>query len=288
VTIPRRADVASGDLRAAPRTNLLAELPHVGEEQAVAHADSPARTRKSSHPAFAEYPDYDDEAAVEPVRTRTTRFVDRAHIDDEWDREAPERRQSDRYSDQPLIHRERQSSRKPRAKAGVGGLLSDVHQQMAPFAGLIVTAALVAAAGLLFHMMAGGNRPNAELDEFALPGFQVEAIEETLPADDSIPLAEADLNPEPTKPETLDASPSVATPSDSSEQKTPATDVAAQDAPPIASSEIEPTAPLGQLSFPQTSTPLALDYSKATDPDLQKLPEVAERTEPAANDGINR
>jgi hypothetical protein len=64
--------------------------------------------------------------------------------------------------------------------------------------------------------------------------------------------------------------------------------LSAQTAPPLVEASIKPKAVLGQLSFPLTETPLALDYSKATNPDLTALPEVAERTEATASEGINR
>jgi hypothetical protein len=276
--------MASGDSQSTARMNLLAELPHVGREPVIAPVASPAISRTSTHPAFAAY----DDEPIELAQTRTKRYVDQAHRDDEDDDEEFERHEKRRRTDNSSVRRQRPTVHKPHVKPGVSGLLSQAHQQVAPFAGLIVTTALVAAAGLLFHMMAGDNKSKAELDEFSLPGFQVNALENSLPTNTSAPLAEVSANPESLEPQSLSTGPAELTPIEDPAQKAPAAAVGVQTAPPLAEANDEATTPLGQLSFPQTGTPLALDYTKATDPDLLTLPEVAERTEASPTEGINR
>lgn len=272
--------MAFDDPHNVAQTKLLAELPYVGEEPITVPTISSARARTAANPSFAKC----DE---EPPRPLNRRFVDKAHIDDEWDHENLHHRERPPYLSHPFNQHQRQSSSRPTSKSVLGALLSDIHQQVAPFAGLIVTAALVAAAGLIFHMMAGGNESKATIDEFALPGFQVEAIGESLSMEESIPLADGSPTSETSKHKTANTESVDLEPPESAEQKVPDSDVKTS-TPPIATAEIESTVPLGQLSFPQTETPLALDYSKATDPDLQKLPEVAERTEATEAESINR
>jgi hypothetical protein len=279
--------------RAPTQTKMLVELPHVGNEPVSASPEASARTLKSSHPAFAEYTEFTSEAPTpQSFRRRQTRYVDQAHVD-------PERERGGRYVDNddlephrqqarsPLLQRQQHAYHKPRSRSAIGAFLSDAHEQFAPFAGLIVTAALVAAAGLLFHMMSGG-KSSAEYDEFALPGFQVEALEGTLPTEQPAPLADVSPTPEGTEADDLEREPSDVAPTEEASKTAPAIDVrAASAAPPVTESVLNTSLPLGQLSFPQTTTPQALDYTKAADPDLQQLPAVAERSE-VKSEAINR
>lgn len=280
------------DARTTARAKLLAELPHVGTQPVASVAPPPTRNTKSSHPAFAEYGDFDDIETSVPLspasQRRSTRFVDQAHIDDEWEHDDFDPRTRHARSPQAIVHRQRQSHRGNRPRSPLGGVLSGAHEQVAPFAGLIVTAALLATAGLLFHMLSSGGKSNVDLDEYALPGFRVEALEETLPSSESAPLAEVSVPSETPQSESLKITPADVKSTDESAKAKPAIDASAQLVAPITEPTVELTMPLGQLSFPQTTTPRALDYSKATDPDLQQLPEIAGRPEPAASEAINR
>jgi hypothetical protein len=287
--------MATGETSGARQMKLLTELPHVGAEPMTTPVASPARTLKSTHPAFAEYGDVEsEEYLTHASRGSAKRFVDQAHIDERdhddylTDQENLRRPGQRHRSSQPLAQRQRQPNHKPQPKSVIGRLFCGAHEQVAPFAGLIVTAALVAAAGLLFHMMSGGGQSNAELDEFALPGFQVEALDESLPSSQSATLAGINSTPEITGSESLDIEQPELAPAEATSQNAHAIEASVRNSSPDTEPTVEPTMPLGQLSFPQTGTPLALDYSKATDPDLQQLPTVAERTEATATEAINR
>lgn len=300
MTKPRRTDSPADELKGM---KLLAELPRIGVTAASPRQDgskqedlraSTARTAKSSHPAFAELDEFDDEPQYS---RRSLHYVDRAHIDQAHDEQqqlspfedSPRRRSgvSNAHSRHSLS--EHRPSHRRRPGSGAGRMLSGVHEQLTPFAGLIMTAALVACAGLLFLMIAG-KRDSAEFDEFALPGFRVEAAEQTL---DTVhaPLADSEALSEPFVPEAFPYEPA-----EIPEQEPPAAKVAPADtsaavARPIISEITEPSEPLGELFFPVTGTPLALDLSKAvapTDGELNELPAVAEREEPASSEPINR
>jgi hypothetical protein len=300
VTIPRRTDTSTGENR---RARLLAELPHVGEVTAVpqrhAFAEDATTSRttqriKSNHPAFAELDEFAEETVPASQRSRSLRYVDQAHVEQEWEqheefddhetvssrgRQTPQRSQ---------IVQRHASHQHPRA-SGMGRLLSDAHEQLAPFAGLIVTAALIACAGLLILVMASGKQNGADLNEFALPGFRVEADGELSPVD--APLADSVFVPEAAEPDGMEYEPPRTEEPGSTPASAAPADASAAIPQPVIEQITEPTEPLGELSFPVTSTPLALDYNKAFDQTasaLQELPAVAERDSAANSEPINR
>jgi hypothetical protein len=255
-----------------------------------------ARKKKSSHPAFAEIAeDFEHEPITVPVKRKKRRYVDQPHVDgEEWQ---PSRRKqvadrSDRPQRQPAkrIQREQTNPLNKRAKqkAPVGSFLAELKEQVAPFAGFVTTAALVAAAGLMFVIMSNRQPPIANIDEFALPPFRVdqsdrvEQNELDMAASEGIPpLVEAEITLETMEP-TADATlPTESVPADKN----------ALVAEPVIEQIIEQGPQLGALSFPVTTTPLALDYGKAAgtpDPDLLQLPVVAERPETQGREPINR
>ena len=318
MTIPRRTDVSTGDNFAARRPTVLADLPHVGESASVQQSRAvheataqTAQNMKSSHPAFAELDDSHDDDSFEeeqPRRQSTrqqnsrrqTRFVDQAHtdhpserrnpIDYEHDDEDYEPRERRRRPSDHVVKRQARSRPAAQHASGWSALLSTAHAQLAPFAGLIVTAALIASAGLLFLMMAGDQQKNAEFDELALPGFRVDASHELEQAEskESAPLADSGFDDLPN--DSLEFTPPTSTEQTLPTNSTPA-DSSAAIPQPVIEEIVEPTTPLGSLSFPVTNTPLALDYRKAmprpTD-ELQALPAVAERGNLPKNDPINR
>ena len=313
MTIPRRTDVSAGENFAARRPTVLAELPHVGEPASVqqsraVHEAIPQTVQnlKSSHPAFAELDDshddysFEDEQPRRQSSRRQTRFVDQAHIDHEWERRNPidyqhddedyEPRERHRRPSDHVVQRQAHSRPTTQRRGGWSALLSTAHAQSAPFAGLIVTAALIASAGLLFLMMAGNQQKNAEFDELALPGFRVDASHELQQAEskESAPLADSGFDGMPN--DGLEFTPPTSTEQTLPTNSTPA-DSSAAIPQPVIEEITEPTTPLGSLSFPVTNTPLALDYRKAmpqpTD-ELQALPAVAERGNLPENDPINR
>jgi hypothetical protein len=164
----------------------------------------------------------------------------------------------------------------------LGSFLAEAREQLAPFSGLVTTAALVAAAGLMFMIMNNRQPPIANVDEFALPSFRVENKQsEQIATENTPPLVEADVTAEVVDPNIEATLPTESDPADTS----------AVVVEPVIEHIVESPAPLGRLSFPVTSSPLALDYSKAagtSDPDLQALPVVAERPEAQGTEQINR
>ncbi len=293
------------DDSAFTRLKLLAELPHMGAAPEVVVAarmssvESPARstrTLKSSHPAFAELAERPTKDVL-PHQHRQARFVDRAHVDHEW-----ESVDDDREEDLPRRCSKRVSNRDPRGYSHTrapqqstswGALFSQTHEQIAPLAGVIVTAALFASAALMFWMMFTSRQGNAELNEFALPGegFCVELSEPQLSPTNSLgtpPLAESSISPSSGVPGEFGSMPT-AMPSGESPAELP-TEISNTTLQPTIEPASEP-ALLGQLLFPVTNTPLELDYSKALHnptEDLQALPAIAERTDTATTEPINR
>jgi hypothetical protein len=314
VTIPRRTDVSAGENFATRRPTVLAELPHVGEGASVEHARSgheafpqTVQNLKSSHLAFAELDHFHDNDSFEDEQPRQqrsrrqTRFVDQAHIDHEWERRNPIDYEHDDDDYEPRDRRrrpsdhvvQRQTRSRPTAQNtnGWSALLSTAHAQLAPFAGLIVTAALIASAGLLLLMMAGDQQKNAEFDELALPGFRVDASDELEQADsdESAPLADSGFDG--TQSDELEFSQSTSTEQQIFPTNGSPADSSAAIPQPVIEEITEPTTPLGSLSFPVTTTPLALDYRKAMPQpadELRALPAVAERGNLPETEPINR
>jgi hypothetical protein len=304
VAIPRRTDFLTDD-SAFTRLKMLAELPHVGEApevmaaprvQAVEPPARSARTLKSSHPAFAELADLPTEEAATNKR-RQKRFVDHAHVDREHEsfderheEDLPRKRVSRGKQREP---RGRSQSRSIKQSSGWGTFFSQTHQRIAPLAGLFVTAALFASAALLFWMMLTNRQGTAELNEFALPGdgFRVELTDPQLSPSESLttpPLAENISTPSSSVPQEFEYIAPVNPVEESPVELSTETNAA------TLQPTIEPTdepALLGQLLFPVTNTPLALDYSKALHQpadNLQALPAVAERADAATTEPINR
>lgn len=290
MTIPRRTDQPFGYQTAALRQNLLADLPHLGEQIAAEMPETIRRRKKSSHPAFAEIAEDLEQGPIrQAAKRKKRRFVDQVHLEIE-ERQPANRKQLAERSQGPqrqpakLNKTEQSNHRNSRAtqKALLGSFLADARDQLGQFSGFITTAALVAAAGLMFMIMNNRQPPIANVDEFALPGFRVEAKQpEQIAIEDTPPLVEFDVTADVVDPNVEATLPTESEPADTS----------AVVAEPVIEQFVEQDAPLGTLSFPVTSSPLALDYSKAadtSDPDLQALPVVAERPETQGTEPINR
>lgn len=295
MTIPRRAESAASETGVQMRGKLLTELPHVGEQAVVSAASSSPANRSHHFDQTALLNEESlqlDESARSVTRRRQRHYVDQAHLDD-WeladyanDYDHDLRQSRDRTS-RSLVRRQRQTHCKSRPKSLLGAILSQGQERVAPFAGLIVTAALVAAAGLLFHMMSDGQPPDADFEQYALPGFQVEAIDDHLQTDQTAPLAEAAPIDDTTESADLRVEPADSGPTEKEAKSTPSLDTRAEVSTPPTENTAIASLPLGQLAFPLTDSPRALDYTKAVDPELQQLPAVAERPE-TADDAINR
>ncbi len=300
----------TGDDHAAPRPAVLAELPHVGDAPIAPQVvptppersgSRTARSVHSTHPAFADLADLPHEVeSPKQVGRRQTRYVDRAHTVHDWEEpetyeeELPEPRGRGTPSQNRVVHRHPHSRRAPRHQSSLGALLSETHAQLGSFAGLIVTVALMASAGLLMWMMSAQRHSGTEFDDFALPGFRVESNTEMTSAEQTSPLVDTGFNPGAPQVEDFEYVPptSPAEQASPSQSSTPApADTNAMIPRPIMEQVAEPSQPLGELSFPVTHTPLALDYSKARNSSadsLQELPAVAERGAPAITEPINR
>jgi hypothetical protein len=296
VTIPRRTDQPFGDNPQVLRQKVLADLPHLGDGLVTARTqstpESNSRKLKSSHPAFAEIAndfDEDQEEIAVPAKRKKRRYVDQAHVEakeyqPQRRKAAPRAQQTERRQPAQRKQREQPAPRGKRTnqRAPWGSFLAAAQSQLASFAGLITTAALVAAAGLMFVIMNNRQPPIANIDEFALPSFRVEETELDQAATETTPpLVDAEIVPEAMESTVDQTLPTESVPADAS----------AVVAGPVIEQIVEPTAPLGTLTFPVTSSPLALDYNKALgapDPDLLQLPVVAERPETQGTEPINR
>jgi hypothetical protein len=299
VTIPRRTDLPFADNPQVQRQKVLADLPHLGDGLVAARTqftpDPAPRKKKSSHPAFAELAEsFDQEPISVSTKRKKRRFDDQPHI--ETEQTVEERQQPRRQKGAPRaqqIERRQPAQRKqyqqqtPRGKrtnqrAPWGTFLAAAQSHLAPLSGLITTAALIAAAGLMFVIMNNRQPPIANVDEFALPGFRVETKpSEQITSEATPPLVEAEVAP--------DAMESTADETLPTESALDNTNAMADD--PVIEQFVEQEPQLGTLSFPVTTTPLALDYSKAAsspDPNLLQLPVVAERPETQGTEPINR
>jgi hypothetical protein len=147
--------------------------------------------------------------------------------------------------------------------------------------------------------MLGTRQSGAELNEFALPGegFQVDASNPDFSAgraDGNLSLAESDFEPTEVHPEnseyvqpTTPAEPPLL----KIEKHSVPTNTSAATLQPRIDPLDETMPPLGQLLFPVTSMPFALDYSKAVNnsrANLLELPAVAARDDATTVEPINR
>jgi hypothetical protein len=296
VTIPRRTDISTDENFAAHRPTVLAELPHVGEPMTTSAPPAErdpnpqsARTPKSSHPAFAESYAQDEHESMHPPRGNARgqiRFVDQAHIDHEWEgQETVAEVEEERHAPHPRsvnrkVQRHPQSTARqngPSHHRGWRGWLSEAHAQVAPFAGLIVTAALLACGGLLFLMMAGNQNASDGFDDFAVPSSRVNIENDFEQSDSEIADNFVDSENLEIAPEALQEMPAPLTEQQARPASSSSADTNTVIAAPVIEEIIEPTPPLGSITFPTTTTPLALDYSKALPQpgdELQAFPAV--------------
>jgi hypothetical protein len=294
VTIPRRTDQPFGDNPQVLRQKVLADLPHLGDGL-VARSEPAPRKKKSSHPAFAEVAeDFDQEPTSVSAKRKKRRIAEHPHIEAEQTAEerqpprgqkaAPRAQQTERR--QPAQRKQLQQpaprGKRTNKRAPWGAFLAAAQSHLAPLSGLITTAALIAAAGLMFVIMNNRQPPIADIDEFALPSFRVEETElDQAATENTPPLVDAKIMPEAMESTVDQTLPTESVPADT---RTLVSE-------PVIEQIVEPTAPLGTLTFPVTSSPLALDYNKALgspDPDLLQLPVVAERPETQGTEPINR
>ncbi len=282
MAIPRRAQTQNTSLpRTTERPLFLADLPHVGEKSVAnrqqsakpAASSNAARSVVSSHPAFADLVSPGKRlghyaASRDSVEIR---FADQAHIG----------------ASKQILQEEHNDERPSRQQQrGWRSLFSQVHTQLAPFAGLIVTLALLTSAGLLFWIISRGQPASLDLRDFQYNEGALSVQErESTPSASAIPISETQEATEKSQ-EAADTS-QVVSPVEATAE--PIVEDQASTANATASS------PLGEILFPTTSTPLALDWSKAFDdataqPEAENhgLPEVAEREVSSAESPVAR
>ncbi|TWU27830.1 hypothetical protein [Bythopirellula polymerisocia] len=279
MAIPRRAQAPTVPLTRTAETPLfLADLPHVGDKPAVIRqqpasstaTSMPGQPAASTHPAFAEI-------AATTGRTEKTvsrreqleqRFVDEAHLEAKT---LLEEQEAIAYQ---------QVQQKSKSRPGLFGwrkVFSQAHHQLAPFAGLIVTLALLSSAGLLYWLIARGQPTSFDLRDFDLnDGSLSVQVSESEPPASAIPLIETQ-RPAEVAQESTDAK-RAASPAPSPEKP----EVESQ----VPETKSTAAMPLGSIHFPTTNFPMALDWSKAFNDvaqpqvEINGLPEVAEVSSP--------
>lgn len=280
MAIPRRAQAPNTSLpRTAEQTLFLADLPHVGEKSVATRQQSAEPAARSISARSAVSPDPAFPELVTPGKrlghhagSRASveiRFADLAHI-----------------GASKHILQEKHEDGKPsgQQQRGWRSLFSQVHTQLAPFAGLIVTLALLTSAGLLFWIISRGQPASLDLQNFQYNegALSVRASEST-PSASVLPISETQKGTQ-KSPEAAGTS-QVASP------------VEATAEPMVEDQALSANAasPLGRIVFPTTSTPLALDWSKAFDNApaqpaavIHGLPEVAEREVSSAESPVAR
>ena len=216
------------------------------------------------------------------LQRNSKRYVDQAHI-------AAENR--DPESDQ--AHREtlgRQSKSRDRGykskvQLPASSLLTRTHAKLAPFAGLIVLVVMLSSAGMLFWILAGKGQGGIHLDELD----QIEAGLSVQLDENEVNQAPFEISPQPeaapivsqvNPPQSEDLTEKLLEPDRSSNN--PA-DVAGQTLP-TPTNNTGQAIPLGEIRFPESNTPLAMDFGKAMAPasdtsptEILDLPAVAER-----------
>ncbi len=306
MAIPRRAQAHKVPLaKPADGPLFLAELPHVGEKSTVVQQQrAPAiGTSKDTQPAISSHPAFAEIAAargrVEQTTTRREqlerRFLDEAHLE-------AQALQDERQTAAQL------SPYHAPAPSSWRSLFSLVHTQLAPFAGLIVTLALLTSAGLLYWLISRGEPTRFDLQEFQRSegAYRVQ-MNDPDPVASAIPIAETTetLKKSPdTKAESQVSAPveAVSKPivaekrvEEQSVEKPSVDKPIAEEQPATIPTDATVSIPLGQISFPSTATPEELDWSKAFEAtasqplgELFSLPEVAEREVPTSVSPVAR
>ncbi|QEG33141.1 hypothetical protein [Bythopirellula goksoeyrii] len=286
MAIPRRTQ-AVPLTRSTDRPAYLADLPHVGEKLASNREQRtlPAATSSSEQPTVSTHPAFAEIIALDRGRSHPVApgsvgklFLDRAHVAED-DYEGYEASVDRRPADPQPSRQHRRGWRR---------LFSQAHNLLAPFAGLIVTLALLTSAGLLFWLISRGQPAELDLRDLEYyDGALSIQISESEPASSAIPADQA-----------LEATEAVQEPTGATQAAAPVekpVEPIVEESVQASSPDVTASIPLGQISFPTTSTPFAFDYSKAFDTATAEssekfhgLPEVAERENSSAENSVAR
>ena len=211
MAIPRRVNsqpatlpINLGQLPAV-RPEILADLPHVGEEgarprSATLATASPEPTPVSRHPAFAELQRSVGLQQQAPhAEPEVHRFVDRAHPgtgrlrtpqEHDYEKPQPVSQSSAPQSSAPQTSVPQASTlpssvsrQQAPAAGGWRAIFSHLPNVLAPMSGLIVTLALLTSAGLLFWMISRGQPAPLDSADFDAEsgGYGVQVSELTAP-----------------------------------------------------------------------------------------------------------
>lgn len=195
------ADEAAANPSHGQQPIVLARLPHVGAASAAATTAAPAPTSQvvppptsvaaldlhaeidqhiKLHVADPPAPQPTPSAPAEtlPAKSPALHFADRQHAlqSEPVPRQPAPTPSTRRHSDRPSSSR----TATPQRPATFAERLFQLHSSLAPYAGLIVTLALIASAGLLYWMIVGpANVPATDFDnygfEFQQPTFSNQA-----------------------------------------------------------------------------------------------------------------
>lgn len=309
MVIPRKANSADSRPAAVPAAQVLVELPYVGErararnempyeEHAVASKNPPfPSSTPAQHPAFAELAAANVRAATGSPASSTGQqhYVDEPHAHVTGDRTTyPADDQLDSFSPAPdFLTRGRNLTWRAR--------YARAHDSIAPFAGLIVTLALLSCAGLLFWLISNHQQPEFDLENlgFSSDGeLSVDVIDTTPAEQEKIPATPLSGANE------LESSTDEKASMTALDGDTGNLAVAKEPPPPRGSSgrpespsnQVPAEESWGELQYPRTATPLELDFSKAVESleaetpqnePPRQLPVVAER-ESVAEPSVSR
>jgi len=176
VAIPTRIDNATYPSRTLGRRPIvLARLPYVGVEVGrgdlnVAGVQEPVILEPETHVSSNHFvdPGHPPSGAVPALLPAAPR--------EETSNRSSSHRQKKRVS-KSQQSRSATSFRQQRQPTGLSAILFSAHYQMAPFAGVIVTLALIASAGLLYWMIVSPSRVSTDLREVSQEGFGASAVE---------------------------------------------------------------------------------------------------------------
>lgn len=318
---PRKTNAAAQP--AAPTasgTDFLILLPNLGEpgspeintasQISAATETAPTLAAADLHPAFAELaqnqPRAQNVARPEEQATAVHHHVDQAHLgiignhypDSSVDEELNSQVARQLAARKARIDMPRtMAGQSPGASAGWLGFFGKLDERVAPYAGLIVTLALLSCAGLLFWLISDHRQAEFDLRELGITDdtFSVDAVEiepvDKLPAG-TRPLTEQPFTEQPLTEQPPAFAPTMSTPASESGAAEESGAALAMSEPTAASADEQPRtepaesepAPLGYLQYPRTSTPDSLAFEHAVRKPKQssehtplELPEVAGR-----------
>jgi len=273
--LPTDRSAATGE-GVVPRPVLLAQLPRVGSLSRQTHwkirRDGPEQFHNLHTAAHSESPSAKASVTnVDRDELKSEQFQARHYLDQTHEnRCTPELLDGEGKPDH---------QRSP----GLGHKLSQWDAQIAPYAGVIVTMALVASAGLLYWLIAGGPHGESEFQQSANWSYESQS-EDSLPQPNVSVESLAQDDEAESSLFSWQREETASTPEHETHSELSQTE------PPPAPEEEE-----GPEQYPQTSQPQELDFSKLESSDraakeahLEPLPDVSELPTAASSAPINR